>query len=704
MTSLLSKYEQLKSNMINLERSYQNSVVEINASSFVQNINGTNYDTSLIIDQPGLYKLTQNITFNPNQKSHPTDSGDPDPVQFANGLDPMAFGIGFFAAIVIKAKDVIIDLNGYSISHSEAHRLQQRFFSNIELANAAFIPKQGPHDFTNRLIPAKNVWIKNGYLGKSSHHGIHGNNNENILITDIQFDDYEVAACSLNNVKGLYIDNCTARNSTTIPVLGSFSASRFIRPYIKRLLSSSINITTQLETTVSDVSSNNITIPSNIIGNVRLNDEISVDGQARGNVSNINYVDSVVTINYIGGGNALNIGDIIVFKSTHTPQRIWDDIRSEHLKVHNHIVVDKKNINEPTSTGEKLGYLKSADGLIVPSNTSYYANVSGVLDGNAYGFVVNGLGVAVNGFPKDMSSSSKDVLIQNVTVSQTHARINEVKVHASPDGKLMNDPIGAVFQCIHFVNRKEGLEEELKFSYVMNPIAIAQLLVAKAIHQNFNFGSLSTKRNSITPDIIEWAESNRKFGDGDHSKNTLVNGDSMFHVNKGVVVFKMDALDTGYLRNCRVYNTHNFGLKGKLGSDEYNARIGKSHPLATYNGYGGANTRAFSLASSHRVVLENCEVGNLISENGMAVGVDVHLASSDIQINGLIIREITSNDSDPRISDLYDPTNSAVAIGVRETNTVINLTTQNCHIDMKYNDNKLNKYIPRFDIVREDIR
>jgi hypothetical protein len=267
----------------------------------------------------------------------------------------------------------------------------------------------------------------------------------------------------------------------------------------------------------------------------------------------------------------------------------------------------------------------------------------------------------------------------------------------------MKDTVGSVFQCIHFVDKKEGLENDLKFSYVMNPISIAQLLVAKAIHQDFNFGSLSTKRNSITSDIISWVESNNKFGEGDHSKNTLVNGDTMFHVNKGIVVFKMDALDNGYIRNCRVYNTHNFGLKGKLGSNEYNSRISKSHPLATYNGYGGANTRAFSLASSHKVILENCEVGNLVSENGMAIGVDVHLASSNIQIDGLIIREITSNDSDIRISPLYDPTNNPIAIGVRQTSTVINLQTKNCHIDMKYSDNKVSKYIPRFDIVREDV-
>tara|TARA_B110000908_G_scaffold172283_1_gene238782 strand:+ start:2412 stop:4478 length:2067 start_codon:yes stop_codon:yes gene_type:complete len=687
--------------MLALEKKYQNQVITINSSSFVQDIDGTDYGTSYIIDQPGLYRLSENIVFSPNQKAHTSDSGDPDPIQFVNGLDPMAFGIGFFAAIVVKTKDVIIDLNGFSISQSEAHRIQQRFFSNIELASAAFIPKQGPHDFTNRIVPAKNVWIKNGYLGKSSHHGIHGNNNEDILITNVRFEDYEVGACSLNNVAGLYIDKCTAYNSSSIPILGSFSASRFIRPYIKKLLSSNINITTQLETTVLSSQNQTITVHTNVVGNIRVGDEVFLLDQLRASVSTIDYQSATISLTYTG--DTINVSDVVVFKSVHTPQRIWDDIRLEQQKVHDHVVTNGKNINDLTLTGERLGYLKSADGNIVPLDTPYYANIDGILDGNAYAFVVNGLGVAVNGFPKDMSSSSKNVLIQNVTVSKTHARINEIKAHASAEGVRMNDPVGSTFQCIHFASTNE---DHLKFSYVMNPIAISQLLITKAIQQSFDFGSLSIKRNTITSDIVEWAESNRIFGDGSHSKKTIVNGDSMHHVNKGIVVFKMDALDNGYFHNCRVYNTHNKGLKGKLANSDnnaYNARIGKSHTSATYNGYGGANTRGFSFASSSSIIVDNCEIGNLTANNGMAIGCDIHLASSNITLNGLIIRDIISRDLDPRKSTIYDPTPTAVAIGIRQTNTVINMMTKNCNIDMKQIGTTIEKYVPRFDIVKEDI-
>ena len=60
--------------------------------------------------------------------------------------------------------------------------------------------------------------------------GIHGNNNEDITITDVIFDDFEVAAVSLNNVDGLTIRNCEIlKNRHDVPVVGLFSAARIIR-------------------------------------------------------------------------------------------------------------------------------------------------------------------------------------------------------------------------------------------------------------------------------------------------------------------------------------------------------------------------------------------------------------------------------------------------------------------------------------------
>jgi len=59
--------------------------------------------------------------------------------------------------------------------------------------------------------------------------GIHGNENSNVVINNVKFRDFEVAAISLNNVDNLEIKHCeTLRNRHDVPVLGLFSAARFI--------------------------------------------------------------------------------------------------------------------------------------------------------------------------------------------------------------------------------------------------------------------------------------------------------------------------------------------------------------------------------------------------------------------------------------------------------------------------------------------
>ena len=77
------------------------------------------------------------------------------------------------------------------------------------------------------LNAARNVVIKNGKLGRASHHGIHGNDNENVVISDLVINDWEVAAISLNHVKGLRVRRVSAASRRDVPVTGSFSVGRF---------------------------------------------------------------------------------------------------------------------------------------------------------------------------------------------------------------------------------------------------------------------------------------------------------------------------------------------------------------------------------------------------------------------------------------------------------------------------------------------
>ena len=191
-----------------------------------------------IITEPGTYKLCEDITFYP-KVNPPTTSSE----GAANAFEPdfsdktydeNKFGLGFFAALAIAADNVTIKLDGYSIKQSEEHALLQRFFAVIELADSPFITGAGPAEFigdSSTLNAASNVQILGpGTIGLSSHHGIHGNMNNNVLIKDVKFVDFEVAAVSLNKVENLKIQSCDIlRNRHDVPILGMFSAAKFIR-------------------------------------------------------------------------------------------------------------------------------------------------------------------------------------------------------------------------------------------------------------------------------------------------------------------------------------------------------------------------------------------------------------------------------------------------------------------------------------------
>jgi hypothetical protein len=223
--------------------------------------NNFKYGT-LRIHVPCMLKLTENITFNPNRPETWLDINnevtydfndavaiDPDRIfdwfpdinapKNAQYFEPevkFAYSLGFFAAIAVEEQDVFVNLNGFLIEQSPEFTLQQKFYSHIELSDQPFIPLQGPTNFGAVLRSAKNCWIFNGTLGRSSHHCIHGNSADDILIEDAEFHDYEVAACSLNGTKNIFLDNTVITgNKRDVPVLGTYSAGRIIRHFVRFL-------------------------------------------------------------------------------------------------------------------------------------------------------------------------------------------------------------------------------------------------------------------------------------------------------------------------------------------------------------------------------------------------------------------------------------------------------------------------------------
>ena len=624
---ILKKNKDLTKHMETIEETYKNSnnIIHLTNEDF---INGT-----YVISEPGLYIVDEDITFNPNNYSYMLSSEAED-LRTANGLmineikkcdtskvypsqfgkyDPKAYGLGFFAMIAITVENVVLDLNGKKIEQSVEHNLQQRFFSVLELADQPFLNSQGPHSFGEEIDSATNVWVKNGTLGRSSHHGIHGNNNVNVLLTDLKFDDFEVSPVALNKVDGLHCNNLNIiKNNQTIPVKAVWSSARFIKPYVQEMYNrmEELNVGSPF------------TINGKTIETVKENLENTL----------INVYDLVLSGNF-----------------------------------------NEENLNE---------------------DYKVFGNPTGLIDGNGYGILINSGGVAVNDFPVTRESVSKNVYLNNVSVNNMLVNVEEIPALKNEEDKAMNDPVGAVFQTQNTYNG-ELLTIYENGLYKGTSISDAQLLVAKAIHNGFEF-SLSTKRNSISERVIEWVDEIASMEEIDgpgiyesdmhpqlsvYNRFTFIgNGDCMHHVNKGLVCYKMDAGENIYMENCNINKCKNIGLMGsKLANDNiaYKNILGTSHGKSTKFGYTGCNARGISVCSSKNVYISNSEIRNISSDYGKVVGVDVHEISENVFVDTCQTICLKAGVlSDIELLD-ENPTVRPIAIGYRDGDKAKNVVFNN---------------------------
>ena len=184
------------------------------------------------ITKPGVYKLYENIEFRPN----PGNGFKPRNNQ-NNKYPKGAYILGFFAVITIEVSNVKLDLNGYELCVSEQFNQHQRFASIIECGNSPFNTKQGPANFGELNGAPSNIFIFGGKIGKSPHHGIRANNNEKLVLKNIMFKDFEVAAISLHGCKNVLIENITIEGvNRNVHSLSQYSQSLFILPFLKSII------------------------------------------------------------------------------------------------------------------------------------------------------------------------------------------------------------------------------------------------------------------------------------------------------------------------------------------------------------------------------------------------------------------------------------------------------------------------------------
>eukprot|EP01084_Bolivina_argentea_P134567 237340_1 len=206
------------------------------------------------ITHSGTYVLDCDIEFEPNAPSNADSSANdydsygwfPLPSQeetYATGfLDASYVGeyqLGFIAAVTIECDNVVFDLNGHTIEQSRVFYLQQRFFSVFVLNNKNFIEGQGPVFFGAEMKTVSNVIIKNGIIGRSSHHGILARQTSNLLVEDVAFNNFDVAGISMSGFEDVILRNLDiGPNNQECPVTGRYLHARAMLPRYKELVDS----------------------------------------------------------------------------------------------------------------------------------------------------------------------------------------------------------------------------------------------------------------------------------------------------------------------------------------------------------------------------------------------------------------------------------------------------------------------------------
>merc|ERR1719361_1238679 len=196
------------------------------------------------IETSGTYKIMEDITFdfnagdldNPNDGISWWPNSDQVDKYPGAGSTKDIYYLGFIAGITVETDDVIIDLNGYTLSMSKALYYQQRFFSCISLKSVAFPLNQGPGFFGFDPKYPSNVVIKNGVIGLSSHHGIHGHYNNDVLIQDVHIQNFETHGVQMSYFKNLKMENVEIGPSSTVAYLkGEYAYARWTVQALERI-------------------------------------------------------------------------------------------------------------------------------------------------------------------------------------------------------------------------------------------------------------------------------------------------------------------------------------------------------------------------------------------------------------------------------------------------------------------------------------
>ncbi len=630
---------------------HQKTVVEVTQKDFAF---GT-----LRITAPCLIKIKENIQFNPNAprtwlnragqpiptawdsdhfsdatcidpkrtsdwfpnphyiKDHPLPDGTTIPswgdnrIHYFKDDAPLAYRLGFFAAIAVETDGVIIDLNGFILRQHPMHALMQRFFAIIELGDQPFIPGEGPASdggFGKDLRPAHQVTIRNGTLGLSSHHGIHGNDCHDVLIEDVTFRDHEVAAISLNGAQRVAIVKCQSLGSRQpsqntqeaspggVPVLGTFSAARFAQATAQNILHNKVtspifnafdqhtksrfltaltDLGTSIDTVFNEVIFQGQATPSNPLYNNTLG---LTDGPSYG---------------ILCSPRGVAVGPFMEAQTDSIPL-VAKDYYLENVSLENIVIAPREIVS--VSGGHRQGNQVDIAGAVFQ----------------------------LFGLDNQPGCRAKDGTYAGTVLSDMQIRLAQAKglfIQENPD-------FAKFFGTL-------SIEDEI----VTWALAGRDPHFSNPFPQGTPPYKLAYTRHS-TGGVLDLQDSaGQPLG---YSVNLRCNGDSMHHVHKGTVAYRFDGISGLFMQHCSAIDIANQGPDGSLLGGQYQNGSDGGHEGqgSKLIGYTGSDAYGIRLSTCEYATLNQCQVESVVSDQGSSYGLYVSNGSRNILLKGCDVKTV----------------------------------------------------------------
>jgi len=558
------------------------------------------------IQTSGCYRLLEDIEFNPT----PTF-----PVN--NPQYPMSkYYLGFFAAITIEVGHVLLDLGGFTIQQSEEFYKWQRFWNAIELNDRLFVPFEGmfslsyqsndpgPYDQFLHRDPAiaHHVIISDGSLGRSSHNGIHGNGNSDIVIENVHVHSFEVAGIQLNGGDRLIIDNTeVGPNAHSVPYLASWSSAistdRFTNVYIPHFLSE-YGLSSLLETPFQDSTIGEIFERLHSVVNGFATDPENADESATQLFNNtLRIPDGSAVYGIFLHRYGAGVEDFAAQDENYFGPEHFD------------ISLSNVNVHDLKSSPRNIPTLTFNDGSILQGPARASVDIASLLKGKEL------FGILESSYQPNFLHDAWLAMWRLSTL------FYEDHILSSPCGNFASNLTSNYADCQGvFQNSLTGREIVLIQKKMFGGLKLSKQFYDWALDPNGRLGKLFVS----DPDITSRRQSHHRITCG---------ADAMFHINKGIVGLRLEFLGNVTLNDVTVENIENVGDAGHWLCDRKfqlfdNREVVQPMNLASGR-QKGPDVRGITFGKSEGIFVNDVTVDNLRSLEGAAIGVDVVVDASD---------------------------------------------------------------------------